>query len=89
MTNRNPIYRVYRFYADGFRAMTLGRTLWAVVLLKLLIMFGILKLFFRIASAGTSPVMGNRVADQYGVHIERVRKRAAKGRLRDRTNAGF
>jgi hypothetical protein len=26
--------------------MTLGRTLWAVVLLKLLIMFGILKLFF-------------------------------------------
>ena len=46
MTNRNPIYRVYRFYADGFRAMTLGRTLWAVVLLKLLIMFGILKLFF-------------------------------------------
>ena len=46
MTNRNPIYRVYRFYADGFRAMTLGHTLWTVVLLKLLIMFGILKLFF-------------------------------------------
>ena len=32
--------------SDGFRAMTLGRTLWTVVLLKLLIMFGILKLFF-------------------------------------------
>ena len=47
MTNRNPIYRVYRFYADGFRAMTLGRTLWTVVLLKLLIMFGILKQYDR------------------------------------------
>ena len=53
MTNRNPIYRVYRFYADGFRAMTLGRTLWTVVLLKLLIMFGILKLFFPTRSAGS------------------------------------
>ncbi len=34
------------FYADGFRAMTLGRTLWALVLLKLFVMFFILRLFF-------------------------------------------
>lgn len=38
--------KVMRFYLDGFRAMTLGRTLWAIILLKLFIMFAILKLFF-------------------------------------------
>lgn len=38
--------RIWRFYADGFRAMTLGRTLWAVIGIKLLIIFAVLKLFF-------------------------------------------
>lgn len=38
--------RIVRFYVEGFRSMTLGRTLWAVILLKLLVMFGVLKLFF-------------------------------------------
>ncbi len=39
-------YRVYDLYADGFRNMTLGRTLWAIILIKLFIMFAILKVFF-------------------------------------------
>lgn len=34
------------FYVDGFRRMKLGRTLWAIILIKLLIMFAVLKLFF-------------------------------------------
>ena len=38
--------RIYRFYLDGFRQMTLGKTLWKIIFIKLLIMFGILKLFF-------------------------------------------
>jgi hypothetical protein len=38
--------RIYRFYRDGFAAMTLGRTLWKIILIKLLVMFGVLKLFF-------------------------------------------
>lgn len=38
--------RVTRFYIEGFRQMTLGRTLWAIILIKLFIMFAILKLFF-------------------------------------------
>ncbi|MDE5692247.1 MAG: DUF4492 domain-containing protein [Alistipes sp.] len=38
--------RAVRFYADGFRAMTVGRTLWTIVLVKLLVMFAVLKLFF-------------------------------------------
>lgn len=38
--------RVYRFYLDGFRSMTIGKTLWKVILIKLFIMFAVLKLFF-------------------------------------------
>lgn len=38
--------KVVRFYVEGFRAMTLGRTLWVIILLKLFIMFAVLKLFF-------------------------------------------
>ncbi|MBT8359593.1 MAG: DUF4492 domain-containing protein [Desulfobacterales bacterium] len=38
--------RIIRFYRDGFRSMTLGKTLWKIILIKLLIMFGVLKLFF-------------------------------------------
>lgn len=38
--------RVVRFYIDGFRGMTLGRTLWCIILLKLFIMFAVLKAFF-------------------------------------------
>lgn len=34
------------FYRDGFRRMTVGRTLWKIILLKLFVMFAILKLFF-------------------------------------------
>ena len=39
-------YRVYNLYSDGFRSMTLGRTLWAIILVKLFIIFAILKVFF-------------------------------------------
>ena len=38
--------RIVRFYLDGFRSMTLGRTLWGIILLKLFIMFAVLKAFF-------------------------------------------
>jgi len=37
---------LYRFYRDGFRSMTVGRTLWKIILIKLFVMFAILKLFF-------------------------------------------
>lgn len=42
----NVLLRVIRFYVEGFRAMTLGKTLWAIILIKLFIMFFILRLFF-------------------------------------------
>jgi hypothetical protein len=39
-------YRVFDLYYDGFRNMRLGRTLWAVILIKLFIIFAVLKVFF-------------------------------------------
>ena len=38
--------KVWHLYYDGFRNMTIGRTLWTVILVKLFIMFFILRLFF-------------------------------------------
>ena len=61
----NLFMRIARFYIDGFRNMKLGKTLWAIILIKLFIMFAILKVFFfpnflkqqhcqiRICAAGT------------------------------------
>lgn len=46
MTHNNLFCRVYHLYADGFREMTLGRVLWLVVLVKLFVIFFVLKLFF-------------------------------------------
>ena len=40
------IKRVFRFYYEGFRSMTWGKSLWAVILVKLFNMFVILKIFF-------------------------------------------
>ena len=46
MNRKGFLYRVYDLYADGFRSMTVGRTLWAIILIKLFVIFVILKLFF-------------------------------------------
>ena len=40
------LYQTYRLYYDGFRGMTLGKTLWTVILIKFVIIFAVLKLFF-------------------------------------------
>lgn len=40
------IYNVYSLYADGFRNMNIGKTLWKVIIIKLIIIFAILKIFF-------------------------------------------
>lgn len=37
---------LFRFYVNGFRRMTVGRTLWMIILIKLFIMFAVLKIFF-------------------------------------------
>lgn len=38
--------RIFRFYYNGFRTMTWGRQIWAIILIKLFIMFAVFRLFF-------------------------------------------
>ena len=42
----NPLAKIIDFYIDGFRNMTVGKTLWTVIIIKLIIIFAVLKLFF-------------------------------------------
>ncbi len=35
-----------RFYLDGFRSMTVGKTLWKLIVIKLFLLFVLLKVFF-------------------------------------------
>lgn len=37
---------VANMYIEGFRNMTIGKSLWVLIIIKLFIMFAILKLFF-------------------------------------------
>jgi Domain of unknown function (DUF4492) len=46
VTVQKLLHRIVTFYADGFRNMKLGWTLWAIILIKMLIIFGVLKIFF-------------------------------------------
>ncbi len=46
MKKQSFVYRAFHLYYDGFRQMTLGRTLWAVILVKMAVIFLVLKLFF-------------------------------------------
>ena len=38
--------RVFHLYYDGFRSMTVGKTLWVIILIKLFIFFVILRWIF-------------------------------------------
>ena len=46
MSKDSFLSRAFHLYYDGFRSMTLGKTLWAIILLKLFIIFVVLKVFF-------------------------------------------
>lgn len=42
-----PLFaRIVSLYTDGFRSMTVGRSLWILIIVKLVIFFAVLKLFF-------------------------------------------
>ncbi len=46
MTTPAIFHKLYIFYRDGFKNMTIGKTLWIIVLVKLFIMFFVLRIFF-------------------------------------------
>jgi len=37
---------LYQFYYEGFTSMTVGKKLWAIIIIKLIILFLVLKMFF-------------------------------------------
>ncbi|VFB15108.1 Uncharacterised protein [Bacteroides heparinolyticus] len=53
---KQTVVNIWRFYMEGFRSMTLGRTLWLIILVKLFIMFFVLRLFFFPRFLNTSVV---------------------------------
>ncbi len=72
---RKLLLGIWNFYLEGFRGMTLGRTLWALVIVKLLVMFLILKIFFFPDFLGSYPT-----AKEKGDYVrgELIRRAAAR-----------
>ncbi len=59
--------KVFSFYVTGFREMTLGRTLWLIILLKLFVLFFVLKFFFFpdfLSSPGINADKDDYVSDE-------------------------
>lgn len=46
MEDQKNNFNFFTMFIDGFKNMTLGKTLWTIVIIKLIIMFLILKPFF-------------------------------------------
>ena len=64
MERKNLVKRVWRFYRDGFREMSsTGRTLWLLILIKLFIIFVVLRLFFF------HPVLGGMKESEKEEHV--------------------
>lgn len=38
--------KIWTFYYEGFKSMTIGKTLWIIILVKLFIFFVIMKMLF-------------------------------------------
>ncbi len=57
--------KIWRFYADGFRNMTVGRTLWLIIIVKLIVIFVVLKLLFfpDMLTGSTDAERGAQVLD--------------------------
>lgn len=43
---KTTLLRIVDLYVDGFRSMTVGRKLWALIIIKLILLFGVMKLLF-------------------------------------------
>ncbi len=42
----NILKKIFLFYYEGFKSMTVGKKLWLIIFIKLFVMFAILKIFF-------------------------------------------
>lgn len=45
-SKKNTLTAIWHLYRDGFRNMTWGKPLWGLIILKAIILFAILRVFF-------------------------------------------
>lgn len=58
---------IWEFYRDGFRNMTWGRPLWGLIILKVIILFLVLRMFFfKPAMRGMTD---DQKSEQVGTHL--------------------
>lgn len=57
------ILSIWNFYADGFKNMTWGRPLWFLIILKAVILFLVLRLFFF------RPTMAGKTDEQKSEYV--------------------
>lgn len=62
---KSKILSVWNLYADGFRHMTWGRPLWFLIILKVIILFAVLRAFFF------EPVLAGKSEEQKAEHVSR------------------
>ena len=60
---KNILSSIWNLYADGFRNMTWGRTLWWLILLKVIILFAVLRAFFF------QPILTGKSEEQKIEHV--------------------
>jgi hypothetical protein len=60
---KNAIISIWKFYVDGFRNMTWGRQLWWLILLKVVILFVLLRGFFF------KPVLSGKSNDERSEYV--------------------
>ena len=62
---KNIFISIWNFYADGFRNMTWGRPSWWLILLKVVVLFLVLRLFFF------EPVLSGKSDEEKMEHVVR------------------
>ena len=63
MNIKHVLKSVWNFYVEGFKNITWGRPLWALIFLKVIILFFVLRLFFF------QPVLGGMDEEQKIEHV--------------------
>ena len=82
-TKVSKITAIWHLYRDGFKNMTWGKPLWGLIILKAIILFAILRVFFfKPAMAGMSE---EQRSEQVGKHLTN-QKNATKGQTIDIDN---
>ena len=60
---KRAIIAIYNFYVEGFRNMTWGRQLWWLILLKVVLLFLVLRTFFF------KPILAGKSDEQKIEHV--------------------